>query len=131
MQNMTPATEQRPTIVAILACDDHGPCDDGPTAVCPHCGADGRYVYTCLMSDGSRKGMMSGCLQTFRKDACARACEIALEKDAHSKASRWDIRILDAITALNGGGDILLLRRVCDEVTREKKAWMQKKGWRR
>ncbi len=125
-------TEQRPTILAVVGCEDHGPCDGGATATCPHCGADGRYIYTCLMSDGTRKGMMKGCLQTFRKDPCAHACELALEKEAHKKASSWDRRILDALDGLNKGMcDIATLRNVCENVRREKAIWMSRNGWRR
>ncbi len=127
---MTELLTARTTIVAVIDCSDGGPCDPEPTASCPHCGADGRYIYTCLMSDGSHKGMMKGCLQTFAKDACARQCEIAMEKKAHGYTSRWDERVLDAIDALPYTG-IDALRSVCRQVAIEKKSWMQKKGFRR
>jgi hypothetical protein len=124
-------TEQRLTILAVIGCNDHGPCDGGATATCPHCGADGRYVYTCLMSDGSHKQMMKGCLGTFTKDVCAKQCEAAMEKKAKNKTSRWDERVINAIDGVViGTVSIDTLRSVCRSVASEKQAWLRKKGWR-
>lgn len=39
-----PTDQQLPKIIRFMYETDGGPCDDGPTAVCPHCGADGRYI---------------------------------------------------------------------------------------
>lgn len=123
----------RPSIIAVLACDDYGPCEEGPTASCPHCGAAGRYVYTCLMSDGTRKGMMKGCLGTFAKDACAKQCESAVGKKALESSgkgylSKWDKQVLWALDHIETVG-IPGLRSVCQQVAAEKKAWMRSKGY--
>jgi hypothetical protein len=61
------ATQTLPEIVAITGMRDFGPCDDDgePTAHCPHCGAGGRYVWSFICSDGSRRGAMRGCIKLF------------------------------------------------------------------
>jgi hypothetical protein len=84
------------------------------------------------MSDGSRKGMMSGCLKTFRQEECARECLNALGKQARKQASRWDLRVLDALSDLtHGNGTIESLRNVCRQVRIEKRLWLARKGWGR
>lgn len=54
-----------PTVLAVVGYADHGPSDGRGSASCPHCGAAGRYVYTLLCADGTRRGAMSGCLRLF------------------------------------------------------------------
>jgi hypothetical protein len=124
-------SEARPTVVAVLGKDDHGPCDGGGSTRCPHCGAEGRYVFTALMSDGATKQMMAGCLKTFRLSPVAKTCERALSKPRDER-SRWDARIIEALDQLRakqiGMQD---LYRVCDRVAYEKRQWMIQKGWAR
>lgn len=119
-----------PKIVAVLACDDHGPCDPEPSAICPHCGAGGRYVFTFLCEDGTRRGAMKGCIQLFPRSVAAVECEKALIKARTGKPSRWDDRMLRAIEALeNGHSDIRQLEAVALQIKNEKRAWMRQKGY--
>lgn len=60
---------------------DGGPCDDGATAVCPHCGADGRYIHWFECEDGSKRGAMSGCIKLFRFSDIAAADMSLSEKE--------------------------------------------------
>jgi hypothetical protein len=62
--NKIKSTQTLPAIVAILDKRDSG---EYGNAVCPHCGALGRYVYTFVCEDGRRHGAMSGCIQLFPK----------------------------------------------------------------
>lgn len=127
--------EKLPKILAVLACDDHGACDPEPTAVCPHCGADGRYVYTFLCDDGTTRGAMKGCIKLFPRSPAAGQCEKALAKQSLASrgkgyASKWDERILTAIDQLRAGTlEIRTLEAICEGIVREKKAWMRSKGY--
>lgn len=129
-------TTARLSILAVLSMDDHGPCDPEPSAICPHCGAPGRYVFHCLMSDGSHKSMMKGCLGTFQKDVCAIQCERALANkrafiNGKSKwVSRWDEQVVNALDGLAIGTVTLeTLRATCRSVAQQKKSWMKSKGY--
>ena len=97
-----------PRIITVLAKKDHGPCDGGATAVCPHCGADGRYVYTFLCEDGSRRGAMAGCIKLFPRHPLCYKVQGIFDKVAeysrkHFKPASWDLAVLDAVAALNAG----------------------------
>jgi len=103
-----------PAIVAILGCQDGGPCTDGePTAHCPHCGAGGRWVWTFLCEDGTRRGAMAGCLQLFpRKEGReGRLVQEAFKRAADAKekrtklASWWQdmVTAADALAASTAG----------------------------
>jgi len=129
-------TTPRPSVIAVLGCEDFGPCDPEPSARCPHCGAEGRYVFTALMSDGTTKGMMKGCLNSFARDFCAVQCERALEKKmkaARGKAylSKWDDQMITALDGFRAGTVSLeTLRATCRHVAQQKQAWMKSKGYR-
>jgi hypothetical protein len=124
-----------PKIVAVLAKDDHGPCDAGATAVCPHCGADGRYVYTFLCDDGTTRGAMAGCIKLFPRSIAADECEKALAKSCAARGgkgylSRWDERMLNAIEQLqNGAIDCRTLEAIAQGIKMEKRNWMRSKGY--
>lgn len=127
-------TATLPRIVAVLDCIDHGPCDPEPTATCPHCGADGRYVYHFLCEDGTTRGAMKGCIQLFPRTAASYECEKALAKFNNKKAhvSKWDERVLKALEQFRAGTLPLIgLEAVCAQVKAEKKTWMIMKGYAR
>lgn len=127
--------EKLPRIVAVLSCEDHGPCDGGATAVCPHCGADGRYVYHFLCDDGTTRGAMKGCIKLFSMSPAAVECEKALAAAAAFRQgkgfiSRANQRMLDAIEQLRAGViDARALAAIAEGVKMEKRAWMRRKGF--
>ena len=51
-----------PRVIEVLEVIDCGP---GPSASCPHCGADGRYITRFRCDDGTTRGAMSGCFKLF------------------------------------------------------------------
>jgi hypothetical protein len=104
MNTITPTTAL-PKILAILDCVDHGPCDPEPTAVCPHCGADGRYVYHFLCEDGKVHGAMKGCIQLFPHHKLTSKIQavFAKQRDYEKKKwklASWDQEVIDACGAL-------------------------------
>jgi len=101
-----------PTIIQFTGMHDGGPCDDGPTAVCPHCGADGRYVYFFKCDDGTSRGAMSGCIKLFPVSPVAKIQErlvkkqhelrVKYGKDAHLNS--WQSKMMDSIETFQAGG---------------------------
>lgn len=91
----TKATASLPAILAVTGCYDGGPCDGGPTATCPHCGAGGRYIWSFICADGSRRGAMSGCIQLYPSDRHSRLIQEAFNRrmkakeEGRSLASWW------------------------------------------
>jgi hypothetical protein len=53
-----------PKVVRFLGVEDMGEEAD---AHCPHCGAQGRYIYYFECEDGTRRGAMKGCYKHFPK----------------------------------------------------------------
>lgn len=97
-----------PKIVVVLGVTDYGPCDGGASAVCPHCGAEGRYVYTFRCVDGSTRGAMKGCLSKYPRHIFASESQRLLDKEADYKKQgwnlpSWDVEIKDAIFAFADG----------------------------
>lgn len=66
---MLKPTQTLPAIVVITGMKDFGPSDGEGSATCPHCGANGRYVWTFICADGSHRGAMRGYLQLFPQAA--------------------------------------------------------------
>lgn len=88
-----------PRIVAVLDVQDYG---EGAAASCPHCGAEGRYIYTFQCEDGTTRGAMRGCFARFPQHPFAKrhAALIQKEKDYTEKGwtlASWDQDILAAI----------------------------------
>jgi len=132
MNTITPISTL-PKILAILGCTDHGPCDDGPTATCPHCGAGGRYVYRFLCDDGKIHGAMAGCIQLFPKHPLTDKVATVFEKlrdyeKKKWKCSSWDQEIVDACASLESGSIAVeeWERKVNGSIAR-RNAWLAKK----
>lgn len=98
-----------PSIVAVIGTHDAGPIEDGGT-LCPHCGAQGRYVHTFICSDGTTRGAMSGCIQLFPTSS-ARESKLAMEafkrqrsaaEEGKSLASWWK-EMVEASEQLGAG----------------------------
>jgi len=70
-----------PRIIQFLGTSDGGPCDDGPTAACPCCGADGRYVHWFKVETGETVGAMSGCIKRFPVSPIADAHKRLMDKE--------------------------------------------------
>ncbi len=96
-----------PRVVQIIDLEDHG---EFGAASCPHCGAEGRYIYRfiCEGSPDEIRGAMKGCFAHFpkhpfvAKDQAIREKERECARTGRQLAS-WDIEIRDAITAYVNG----------------------------
>jgi len=100
------ATLTLPKIIYFIGLNDYGPCDRGHgSATCPHCGAEGRYVYAFICEDGTTRGAMKGCVQLFPKHLLATESLRILQKEAEYRAKKptpwslpsWDLKIKEAI----------------------------------
>jgi hypothetical protein len=123
-----------PTIVRFEGVTDAG---EYGAATCPHCGADGRYVYTFTCDDGRRHGAMSGCVQLYPVSKLAEEHRRILDRQKDrakrdGKLAGWDVAKLEAIDAAAAGtmtvADALAV--VATENAR-RDAWMRRKGYRR
>lgn len=82
--------------------------DDAPGARCPHCGAEGRYVFRFQVADGRFLGAMRGCVQLFPVAPIAREEERLRDKAKRYEEQGWklnraDSAALDAIEAFYQG----------------------------
>lgn len=104
---------------------------------CPHCGADGRYVWWFTCEDGSRRGAMSGCVKRFPVSKLAeehqRIIERAKERERDGRAlASWDLEKLDAIDQVSAGTlDIDAALSRVREANRRREDWLKRKGLRR
>lgn len=117
-----------PKLVQYLYTHDGGPCDDGPTATCPHCGADGRYVHWFKTADGDMRGAMSGCIKLYPVSPVAREDMRLREKEADYAKSgwqlpSWDKKMQQAIEAFYAG--TLSEAQAVKDITRQKAAAAQ------
>ena len=106
------ARSDYPTIIEFTGMYDGGPCEDGATATCPHCGADGRYIHFFKTADGHEAGAMSGCLKLFPVSPVAKIqkklqdkehqLRVAYGKDAHLNS--WQQKMQDSIRIFQAGG---------------------------
>lgn len=94
-------TETLPRIIQFTGMSDSG---EYGNATCPHCGAQGRYVYNFIVEGGERRGAMAGCIQRFPVSQIAKVHKGLLKK-AQEYASKgwtlpsWDLAIVEAIEA--------------------------------
>lgn len=107
MNTITP-TSTLPKILAIVDCEDHGPCDPDPSAYCPHCGAGGRYILRFICEDGKVHGAMKGCIQLYPRHALTSKVESVFAKQRsyakkHYELPSWDKAVIEACHALGAG----------------------------
>lgn len=130
---MTNIYADLPTVIEIISLEDAG---EGGAAVCPHCGALGRYVYYFTASDGHQYGAMRGCFAHFPKSRFFdRLAEILKkEKDAAKKGRKlasWDI---DVQNAIRDYGNNRKSAEQVDEIIRQadnaKRAYCKRMGYR-
>lgn len=85
-------TSALPSIIAVTGRRDSG---EYGNASCPHCGALGRYVWTFICSDGTRRGAMSGCIKLFpqMKDTSriAKLIQEAFDRRAKAEEERKNL----------------------------------------
>ena len=100
-----------PMIVRFTDMYDGGPCDDGATATCPHCGSDGRYIFFFECEDGTERGAMRGCLKLFPVSKIAEIDRKLIEKEAElakkygreAHLNSWQTAQREAIDAFYAG----------------------------
>lgn len=88
----------------VLYVTDRSDAGEYGAALCPHCGAEGRYIYHFVCEDGTERGAMAGCFKQFPQHpfATKAAALIAKQADYREKGwalPSWDEAILDAIHA--------------------------------
>lgn len=123
-----------PKIVFMLSVEDGGP--DGGT-YCPHCGAEGRYIYNFVCEDGSTYGAMKGCLSKFPMHPFAKLHGEIMGKELEFRRKgwslpRWDAQVKEAIEKY---ADNLLsesdVQKAINSAQAAKNAYMKRKGYRR
>lgn len=123
-----------PKVVMIDHVEDAG--EFGGTN-CPHCGAEGRYIYWFTCEDGTQRGAMKGCFGHFPKHQFVQYHERIMDKQKENakkgwKIASWDAETLDAIEKFVAGQ---MTEQAAWDVIRQadsnKKAWMKRKGFRR
>ncbi|MCL4296301.1 MAG: hypothetical protein KJ077_11255 [Anaerolineae bacterium] len=131
-----------PKVLYIEGLDDAG---EFGAATCPHCGAQGRYIYWFVCDDGSQRGAMRGCFEHFPKHPFADRYAQILDKEIQNAKRRrpavqgqgwslasWDASIKDAIEKY-GAGQLseAAAWEAIREADRAKKQWMKRRGFRR
>jgi hypothetical protein len=104
-----------PQIVYLEEVVDCGPGEGGNApGSCPHCGADGRWIYRFRCADGSTRGAMAGCFAQWPRHRFVAVAAPLVRKVAACagetrrtgrewKLPSWDQAILDAIRAFAAG----------------------------
>jgi hypothetical protein len=122
-----------PDLPRIIRFDGRSDAGEYGAATCPHCGADGRYVWSFLCEDGTRRGAMAGCIRLFPVSAVADEHRKIMERQAdREKKGRnlasWDVAKLAAIEAFHAGetteGDAL---RTIETQNAKRTAWMNRR----
>lgn len=105
--------------------------EDYGHACCPHCGAEGRYVYTWI-DNGVMRSAMAGCYKLLSpkvsKSDEERYFESLAEKQAkNKKLNKWDKNVLRLLNFKQTGKypEDWCDRKI-NEVLMERKAWLKK-----
>jgi len=108
--------------------------EDCGSATCPHCGSDGRYIYTWEV-DGIKKSAMAGC---YNKLTCAikkndedKYFELLAEKQTKGKTlNGWDKSILRMLDfRKNGTYPDLWIDKKIKEILSERKKYLDLKHY--
>lgn len=122
-----------PRVVEILDLKDYG---EYGAVSCPHCGAQGRYIYFFTTDNGQSYGAMKGCFRKFPKSPYADRMAKLLGKEKEFKAKKWKLASWDqdSINAIRAYGEGKILQkdldRILAESDRAKYLYMKKKGYR-
>lgn len=123
-----------PRIVRFEGVHDSG---EYGNASCPHCGADGRYVWTFTVEDGRTLGAMSGCLKLYPVSPLAEEHKRIIERQKQrakrdGKLASWDVAKLEAIAAVASGEmDENTGLAIVERENAKRTRWMERKGFRR
>ena len=113
-----------PKILRITGRIDGG---EANSEICPHCGAEGRYITTFVLENGHEAGAMSGCLKLFPKSEYAAIYSKAIAK---KKPSRWDTDIMTGIDKYGRGE---LSKEQLDNglraISMERMTWRKRMGY--
>lgn len=132
-----PKTEDRVQLPRIIMFESKTDSGEYGNATCPHCGADGRYVWWFRCEDGTRRGAMAGCIRLFPVSQIAKAHQAIIDKAAKYEKKgwslpSWDQSKLEAIEAYAAGeiteGDAL---RTIEDADRKARAYRQRRYGRR
>lgn len=140
-------TQTLPEIIAITGMRDFGPSDGEGSTNCPHCGARGRYVWSFICADGSRRGAMRGCIQLFPQavgsSRYAKLIQEAFDRrgkaaEEGKKLASWWQEMIDAAEAFGAAqlpdhpaieAAILTLHRAVAEAENKRQAWLARNGY--
>ena len=100
-----PIVTSLPKIITVLGVQDCGPCDPDPSGSCPHCGAGGRYIYTFLCEDGTKRGAMKGCIQLFPRHPLAFKVQGVFRKQMNYAKKKWQLASWDT-TVIDACGEL-------------------------
>lgn len=130
-----------PAVLAVFGVYDGGPCTDGMgTAICPHCGAEGRYVVNFLCDDGTKRGAMAGCFQLF-PGSNTRTAKLVQEafsrkrdlKPGSKLAGWWADMIAECEEfGMHSNGskeDVQLFSNRIFDIESRRQAWLSKNGY--
>lgn len=138
-----------PEIVAIVGMKDFGPSDGEGSTNCPHCGANGRYVWYFICADGSRRGAMRGCLKLFHQSAetsrYSKLIQEAFDRQAKAKEegknlASWWREMVEAAEEFGNGklpdhdaiqAATLRLHQTVANAEGKRQDWLNKNGYRR
>lgn len=130
-----------PSIVTVYEVVDHGPCDGGPSARCPHCGAGGRYIHHAITSSGAHVAAMSGCIQLFPQDSrYKRHSKLVTEaynrrrkatEERKNLASWWSSMIEASEGLRDGRIDVEQWAQAVWEAENNRQSWLNRNGYGR
>lgn len=85
------STQQRTGLPRIIRFNGRSDSGEYGNASCPHCGADGRYVFHFLCEDGTSRGAMAGCIKLFPVAPVAKAHAALIEKGQDYAKKEWNL----------------------------------------
>ena len=87
-------------ILEFIGINDHGPLPNG--CGCPHCGAEGRYVYQWVGEDGNTYSAMAGCFKAlttgYVNSYDAEYTKVLAKAAQGKKLNGWDKSILGVVS---------------------------------
>ncbi len=132
-----------PAVLAYIGMTDCGPCDGEMSGTCPHCGAGGRYIFTFLCDDGTKRSAMRGCAQLFPGSG-SRSAKLVQEAfsrkaaaiEAKKKLASWWADILQEVDAFHAAWpasqtEFALFSQRVQEIDARRQSWLKQNGYGR
>lgn len=122
-----------PKVVIVERVEDAG---EFGAVHCPHCGAEGRYIYWFTCEDGTSRGAMKGCFGHFPKHPFAdRYAQILDKQRANAKKgwnlASWDTDVMSAIERFTKGEIVeWQAKEIIRNADSAKKSYMKRRGYR-